>query len=190
MRHFFTGSLLLALLAAPPGGAEPALETEYVYYRVSAPSRHELLARLNQATPIRYNGNPFHGYTDSRIGWHFWWQAKNRLCSISRVEVFVDVTFTLPRIEDSPAVVREVWGRWYPQLVRHENGHRDNAMAIARRIEDGIRALPAQPDCRRLEQRANALGNRLSAELLTLDREYDRRTNYGETQGASILSHL
>jgi predicted secreted Zn-dependent protease len=57
-------------------------------------------------------------------------------------------------------------------------------------VEDGIRGLPAQPDCRILEERANALGNRLIGEHESKDREYDRRTNYGETQGAWIRSHL
>ena len=182
--------LLLALFAAPSAGAEPSIETGYVYYPVSSPSRRELLARLNRATPIRHNGNPFHGYTDSHIEWRFWWQTVNRRCRINRVEVVVDVTFTLPRLEDSPAQVRDVWERWYPKLVRHENGHRDNALTVARRIEAGIRALPGQPDCRALEQQANALGNRLITELAAVDRDYDKRTNYGETQGASIRSHL
>lgn len=190
MRNVLTCFLLSAVCAAPPAGAEPLLETGYVYYPVSSPSRAELTARLNRATPIRQNGNPFHGYTAAKIDWKFWWRTENRRCSITRVEVRVDVIFTLPRLEDSPAEVRAVWERWYPQLVRHEIGHRDNALAAARRIEAGIRALPGQPDCRALEQRANALGNRLVDELAAIDRDYDKRTNYGETQGASIRSHL
>jgi predicted secreted Zn-dependent protease len=185
-----TSMLLLALFVATSAGAEPLLETGYRYYPISSPSTRELLANLNRATPIRHNGNPFHAYTESQIRWRFWWQTENRLCSITRVEVRVEVTFTLPRLEASPAAVREVWERWYPELVRHENGHRDNALAAARRIETGIRRLPAQPDCRVLEQRANALGNGLIGELEARDRDYDSRTNYGESQGASIGSYL
>jgi predicted secreted Zn-dependent protease len=190
MRKLLKYLLLLALLVVPGVEAEPLLETGYVYYRVSSPSRRELLANLNRATPIRQNGNPFHGFTESQIRWRFWWRTQDRLCTITRVEVFVDVTITLPRLEESPAAVREVWDRWYPNLVLHENGHREIALAAARRIEDGIRGLPGHADCGALEQRANALGNRLIDELAATDRDYDRRTNYGETQGAAIRSHL
>jgi predicted secreted Zn-dependent protease len=184
------GLLLLAFIGVPAVEAEPLLETGYSYYSVTANSGHELPASLNRATPIRYEGKPFHAYTDSRIRWRVWWQTNNQVCSITRVKVFVDIAVTLPRLEDSPAVVREVWGRWYPDLVRHENGHRDNALAVARSLEGAIRALPASIDCRMLEQRANALGNRFIAELAAEDRDYDARTNYGETQGAWIRSHL
>jgi predicted secreted Zn-dependent protease len=190
MRNLLASLLLCAVFATLSIEAEPLLETEYIYYAVSSPSKGELLARLNRATPIRQDGNPFHGYTDSQIDWRFWWQQENGHCSITRVAVLVDVTFTLPRLEDSPAAVRDLWERWYPGLVRHENGHRDNALSVARRIEDGIRALPALPDCSELERRANALGNGLVSELATIDRDYDQRTNYGETEGASIHSHL
>jgi predicted secreted Zn-dependent protease len=182
--------LLAALVVASSVGAEPRLETSFRYYSVWAASSSELLASLNRASPVRHSGNLYHGYTESQIRWNFWWRTENQLCSIDRVEVFVDITMTLPRLEDSPAAVHEVWERWYPNLVRHENGHRDNALAVARRIEDGIRALPAQSDCRTLEERANALGTRLLTELRSNDRDYDRRTNYGESQGASIGSHL
>lgn len=190
MQSVLTFLLLAALVVAPSAGAETRHETGFSYYPVRAASSGELLASLNRASPIRHNGNPYHGYTESRIRWNFWWRTENRRCSIDRVEVLVDITMTLPRLEDSPAAVREVWERWYPNLVRHENGHRDNALAVARRIEDGIRALPAQSDCRTLEERANALGKRLLAELRRNDRDYDRRTNYGESQGAWIGSHL
>lgn len=190
MRNFSTGFLLFALFFSPSAFTEPVLRTGYDYYPVSSPTSRELPASLNRATPIRQNGAPFHGYTESRIRWRFWWKEENRSCSIVRVEVLVDITFTLPRLEDSPAEVHEVWKRWYPKLVDHENGHRNNALAAARRLEEGIRRLPANPDCRALERRANALGNEVIDELAGIDREYDARTNHGETDGASIQTHL
>ena len=190
MCKILTRCVLLALVVSHSAGAEPIVDTGYVYYPVRSSSQRELLASLNRATPIRHEGQPFHAYTESRIRWRFWWQEASRSCSIVRVEVLVDVTFTLPRLEDSPAAVHEVWERWYPKLVSHENGHRDNALAIARRLEEGIRGLPGIPDCRALERRANALGNELIDELVRIDREYDARTNHGETEGASIRSHL
>ena len=181
---------IFILFLASPVGAEPVVETDYSYYSVSALTKQELPARLDRATPIRIDAKSFYGYTRSNIDWQFWWEMNNHRCRITRVEVFLEVIFTLPKLENSPAEVYQVWNRWYPRLVRHEKGHQNNALGVARRIEKGILGLPPRRSCKALERAGNQLGQKLIEELSRIDESYDRRTNHGATEGAGLQSYL
>lgn len=182
--------IVFVLFAATSVVAEPKVKTRYTYYSVSAFSKQELFANLNRATPIRIGGKIFHGSTQSNISWKFWLKMKNNRCRVNKVRVSVDVNFTLPKLKNSPMEVYAVWKRWYPQLFRHEKGHRNNALIIARRIEKGIRRLDYRPSCKTLEKSANRLGKKLIEELSKIDRAYDKRTNHGLKEGANLKSYL
>ena len=182
--------IVFVLFAATSVSAEPVVETRYSYYSVSADSKQGLFTNLNRETPIRLDGKIFHGSTRSNINWKFWWKIKDSRCRITRVKVFVDVTFTLPKLKNSPMEVYDLWRQWYPKLFRHEKGHRNNALVIARRIEKGIRRLNPSPSCKTLEKSANQLGKKLIRELSRIDRAYDERTDHGLKEGAGLKSYL
>lgn len=182
--------IFIVLFAATRVDAKPVVKTSYTYYSVSSLSKQGLFTSLNQATPIRLDGRIFHGSTRSNIDWKFWWGSEGGQCWITRVKVFVDVTFTLPKLKDSPMEVYDLWKQWYPNLFLHEKGHRQNALDIARRIEKGIRRLDPRSSCETLERSANRLGKKLIDELIRIDQAYDKRTNHGMKAGASLKSYL
>ncbi len=182
--------LLSIIFFSSVADAEIVAESKYSYYSVSSPSKRQLPRRLDKATPIKIRGKKFHGQAHSHLNWYFWWETKNGSCYITNVKVTVDTTFTLPTLENSNKIVQELWDRWFPYLLRHENGHRDNALRIAKMIEKGIYNLPGQKDCGVLEKNANELANYFIQELEHVDKVYDRKTNHGETEGAWIDSHV
>ncbi|NTV14747.1 MAG: DUF922 domain-containing Zn-dependent protease [Desulfobulbaceae bacterium] len=52
-----------------------------VVYQVQAANNQSLLAALNAASPIREDGEVFHGYTEWNITWRFVWRhGSNGAC--------------------------------------------------------------------------------------------------------------
>ncbi|MBL1140826.1 MAG: DUF922 domain-containing protein [Proteobacteria bacterium] len=186
MRFYFLVIIFLSTTAR----AELLLDTKYIYYSVSSSSKHGLLDKLNTATPIKQGGDNFHGRTDSKISWYFWWKSTSNKCQINKVKVNLEIIFTMPELENSTNEVREVWKRWYPKLLQHEKGHERNALNIAKKIEKGISQLPVYYNCKMLENAANKLGDDLLDKLHQMDKDYDSLTNHGETEGACLSSHL
>lgn len=71
-----------------------------------------------------------------------------------------------------------------------ERGHHLIALDIAESIQEGISNLPAQSSCKNLEKRANKIGYDYIKQMQVRNERYDLETNHGETEGASIFSHL
>jgi predicted secreted Zn-dependent protease len=170
--------------------ATPVVNEKYIYYDVGSTTKKELINALNSASPIRKNGKVFYGHTDSQINWNFWWNESANACQINKVKVTVDITFTLPRLNNTSKDVSSVWNKWYPKLVEHENGHKNYALEIANQVKLAISELPAHVHCESLEIEANNVGHKLMAELKALNKKYDRNTNHGETEGAWLNSYL
>lgn len=182
--------IILSLSVSATAESQPLVNTSYTYYVVTPQSPFDIISRLNSATPIQEHGEPFHAYTDSYVKWRFQWMTRDGYCAISEVDVSVDIRFTLPELGAAPRDVKDIWNKWYPKLLRHENNHKQHAVEIAKEIERGITRLPKEKNCKLLEKKANNLGHRLLKRLRQMDRLYDERTNHGETEGAWISSHL
>ena len=69
-------------------------------------------------------------------------------------------------------------------LRQHENGHKDIGIKAAIEIERSIAELEPAVDCDELAETANELGQSIISKYAEKEREYDARTNFGETQGA------
>lgn len=181
---------LFSFFVASSAIAAPVVNEQYNYYLVGPSTPQELLPALNKTSTIRQNGQIYHGHTESRINWQFWWQDEQQSCRIERVTVTVNATYTLPQLTSSYPDVNRIWGKWYPNLLKHEQGHKNLAIDIAQQIENAIYNMGQRNSCAQLEQDANAIGRQFIAQLNKLDNEYDKRTKHGETEGASLGIHL
>ena len=103
---------------------------------------------------------------------------------MDKVTINLDITFVLPKLKKSNPETERVWNKWYPNLIKHENKHRDLAVRMASRIENAILTMPRKPNCKQLDKQANKIGMRLLDELESQNVEYDKRTNHGESEGA------
>lgn len=161
-----------------------------VFYSVNAKTKETLLATINNATPIREDGEVFHGHTKWNINWRFWWKSNSSQCRINKVEASLILTLTMPKLVSTDEQVKQVWSNWYPNLLTHEIGHINLAKATIKEIEKSLLAIPTQSSCQRLEQTANTLAQQKMTELSKASKKYDRETNHGESQGAWLYSHL
>ena len=182
--------VILSLLLSPLAIAEPVIKQEYAYYSVSADSKETLLASLNSASPIRENGEVFHGYTKYNIDWHFTWKNQVKRCQLDEITTTLQLNYTMPKLDSTNQEVQTVWSNWYPHLNTHEQGHGALAIIIAAKIDEGLHKMGARRDCKRLEDDANQLAYQLIAELNDASELYDEKTNHGETQKAWLYSHL
>lgn len=170
--------------------AKNSVSEDYKYYLIKPNSKDDILKSLNKASPIVEDNKIYHGYAYSHIDWDFKWRYNTHRCWISSVNIRLNTTYTLPKVKTQSNDVYDVWRQWYPKLVLHEKGHHNLAVTIAKKIESAIADMPHENTCTILEKKANAIGHAFISELGKLNRDYDRRTNHGETQGAFLSEYL
>jgi predicted secreted Zn-dependent protease len=188
---FQRSALLAAALLAVGGSiaafARPLVTETFDYYDVDGASAKEIRQVLNQRGPTDYQHRRFDAITAWHVRWEYTFNRTTAGCNIASVSTVVDVIYSFPRLSSdssAPADVRHAFAEYSERLLVHEKGHAKNAIEIAKRIEAGIRVLPAALTCARLTAIANSLGEFLIKEANQLDIEYDADTDHGRTQGA------
>lgn len=187
MRVAVSVLLPVCLFGAQPmlARAELAEQLVYKYYKAEHAPGRSLRDSLNLATPIRHDGEVFHGHTNWHVQWRFRWQQDERgRCRLvqNRTELTADIT--LPELSKADEPTRRAFDAYLPPLKAHELGHFQIAQSVARKIDDGILALPAMNSCAQLERAANQLGRDLIEQGNLADKQYDQTTGHGRTQGA------
>lgn len=170
--------------------AEVNTSENFKYYSINPVSRADMLASLRAASPIREGGEIFLGHTYSAITWNFRWNSNSNSCWMTSVEIKLASTYTLPQLASDSVEVKQVWSRWFPKLLRHENGHHNIALKTARKIDQTIATIAPQANCQVLEKLANEQANKQIEEMARQNTKYDQDTNHGDTEGARISSYL
>jgi predicted secreted Zn-dependent protease len=181
------GTLWLAALASS-AAAEPLVKRNTAYYDVVGATARDIRAELDRLRPTDAITKR---RRDSTTGWHVKWTYRYRNvgqdCAIARIAVTVDVTVTLPRLAadaSRPAELTRAFEEFTAKLLLHEEGHVQNGVDIAKRIEAAILGMKPHPTCDALGRAANALAQSLVKEGNQNDIEYDARTQDGRNQGA------
>ncbi|NMR25889.1 DUF922 domain-containing Zn-dependent protease [Pseudoalteromonas sp. NEC-BIFX-2020_015] len=182
--------LSLIFLFTPIVIAEQVIEQHTTYYKVKVSSKEKLLESVNHASPIRENGKVFHGYTRFDIRWRFNWEKTAKRCRLVRVKTILQLKYTMPELDSDSQQVNTVWAPWYSKLLLHEQGHGELAITFASKIEDALKSMRPQRDCKTLSDDANTVAYKIVEQLNKASAAYDVKTNHGETQGAWLHSHL
>lgn len=178
-------SLLLVGLLPLPAQADLNVALSYQYYGVGQPAGMPLLQALDRATPIRENGQVFHGHTQWNIQWNYrWHQQPDGRCQLTQNNTTLSAKVTLPELRQAEPAAKRAFAPYFEALRLHELGHVDLARIAARKIDAAILALPQMDSCTQLEQSANQQGLQLLEQARHSHREYDRTTGHGRTQGA------
>jgi predicted secreted Zn-dependent protease len=178
---------LAGLGAAATGHAGVSEQVEHRYYDVAQRPGEPLLSALNTASPVREGSRTLHAHTAWNVRWQFRWNAApGGTCRITSVATRLAVTMTLPRLRSTDALAAADFKRYYPALLRHEEGHRTLARGVAQEIDHRIETLPPMERCADLEREANRLGHDLVEDARQREIEYDRSTRHGCTQGACL----
>jgi predicted secreted Zn-dependent protease len=146
--------------------------------------RTRLLTQLTHRSPYR----PYRGQTHASISDRYDYASSSAGCAITRATVAARIVFTMPRWKPKgkpdPFLVFE-WNRFIEALWIHERGHALRALAAKRDVERTLRNL-VSPTCEELRASAETATDQIISKLRARDRVYDRKTDHGATQGASI----
>ena len=180
--------LAAILLCAAPAWASPVINKQTVYYMAFPLNANDLMRALSSRSPIRQGSHVYHGNTDWSVDWRFSLQPVAGGCKLENIRVTLNIKYTLPqldpRVRDGATVAR--FRKFSEALSRHEHNHGKNGVAAANEVEKALRTLLPKRDCHTLEATANALGHRIVDKYAKKDREYDRLTGHGRTEGASL----
>lgn len=170
-------------------GASPGISINHKYYDVTPTSTRNMLATLLQASPIVSNGKKFIGYTNWWVDWKYTTRNESGMCTVATVDTRVTITYTMPRLKDSiaiPPVVREKFTTFHSRLMTHEEGHADHGIFAAREIDKALISLPRQGNCTALLPLARQTADAIIEKYKQKDKDYDRLTGHGRTQGAVL----
>jgi predicted secreted Zn-dependent protease len=106
------------------------------------------------------------------------------------VAVAVGIAQTVPkwRGEDKGASgLKALWTKFIDALQRHEDGHKDHGLKAGKEIETAMLAVKPASNCEDLERAANTAAQAIVTKYQALDEEYDRKTDHGRNQGATLL---
>ncbi|WP_232727889.1 DUF922 domain-containing Zn-dependent protease [Acidovorax sp. 69] len=181
------GGVLAVLVCG--GSAQASVTQEHTLrpYPVRAQPGETLRQALNAATPITVNAQRFHGHTRWDVRWTFrWWREASGRCTLTEVTTRLRTEVQLPELRSATPAQQAVFDRYLPALSRHEQGHVQFGRDAALAIDQGIAALPVAPDCATLEREANALGQRQLRDHAEREKQYDRDTRHGASQGVRL----
>lgn len=181
------------LLISSIAYAEPVIDTRFNFYKIYPSSKNDLSKEMHKRSPIRKNGKTFKGNTHWYVKWTFKWKRKNGICSITKVDTSLTVTYTMPQIAKGYEVtqsIRQSFENYYTSLLNHERGHMKSGLFAAREIEKSLLSLGSFKSCQRLDETANALGHKIIKKYNKRDKEYDKKTNHGKTEGVDINNFI
>jgi predicted secreted Zn-dependent protease len=180
--------LLLPLSAL---AVEEQVQTSY--YDISGSTPGQIWQEMRARGPATPDGKRWTAYTRWDIRWRFEFDESPRGCRIGGIDVRLRIRYTMPRWEEpreASATVARQWSRFIDALEVHEEGHGDFGREAAERVEAELPRLPARRDCQAASRAANAVGDRIIEEVAADERDYDRRTNHGATQGTAFFRDL
>ena len=147
------------------------------------------LPQLQSSMHANSPNSPFFGRSDGRITWNFRFYDTGGECRMTSVGVDVRVVISMPDWKDRdqapPDLVRQ-WDTFYEALLRHEKGHARITRQQANRVRQQMSRLGARPRCSTLSAEANEVGNQILKKSQRLQDEYDRRTDHGKKEGATL----
>ena len=190
MRKALIALVGVAGLLGPAAGGEPLVRLHTSYYYIDGTSAAVLAAQLDQKGPLGSDGHRHPGRTRWDIQWKLQSEQQGTSCTMQDAAVAVGIAQTLPRWRgesQGAATLKARWSTFNSALQRHLERHKQNAMKAASEIEAALRSVKPASNCEDLEAGANAAAQAIVARYQDLDEQYDRRTGYGRSEGASLL---
>lgn len=157
--HSWTAALLFAFATAGSSliigmgtaDAEVRSNVRYSGYAVRGINPADIWSDIVRRGPHqRERGLYAQAEAQVRFDWNANYASSREGCRVQAAVVSVDVNIVLPSWVDegraSPAL-RTAWSRYIAEVRRHEERHKDIAVAAAREMERAIRAAPPQRSC-------------------------------------------
>jgi predicted secreted Zn-dependent protease len=183
-----TKSILNSIKTSGASYDYPQISESFDYYDIAGMSESELRRQMDVNGNLWNDGKRYAGMTFWNVRWMTYPRMNKDLCSVDKIDAFVDVKFRMPRWSNNstaPANVQNWWTWYYDGLLKHENGHRDLGVEAARELQRKIAEVQPHKTCKELYETANKVGNKVLEKYKQLERDYDARTKHGLDQEAA-----
>jgi len=168
---------LLGLALVSPASAAGVAKT-YSYFSIGGSTLDAIQKELDRRGPhVKSTGHRHPGATQmefiSRVGY----QQTTKGCVIASASVTVKAKIILPQWRRPRAAdqdVRLIWDTLSSDIKRHEESHVVIAKNHARMIEQALKALSRQSDCKTLQAKAGEATQKLLAKHDAAQAEFDR----------------
>ena len=172
--------LIVALLIAgfvTPAGAASVAKT-YSYFSIGGSTLEEIQNELDVRGPkVKTTGRRHPGATQMEFTSRVGYADSPEGCTIARASVTVRAKIILPRWRRPGRAendVRLVWDTLSSDIKRHEESHVVIAKNHARELEQAIRRVPRQSNCKKAQDKVAAATQKILARHDRAQVEFDR----------------
>lgn len=169
--------------------SEVLLEERFEHYYIAPERIEQIKLELRINSPVNQENRVFHGGTEWTLVPDFRWKVIGNLCKIKDVRVRLDGVYTLPKLESELSVSKELkdrFDRYYSALLAHEKGHQDLWLSAGNEIETLLNNFEPFFSCKELAKQAQIRVSKIIQKYQQKNRDYDKSTGHGKTQGAAI----
>jgi len=187
--HLIKTIALMAIVCANAHAQSIPINERTDFYSIDGSNTSELRASIRANRPNLPNMGNYDAYTDWKV--HYGYSIKKTMgrCRLTKPVVRVMITFVMPRfvgVKSAPHSMRYEWERYYRELKKHENGHRDIAVEAAHAIKAMLTNLGSVSGCSKLERLVNERANELTQRYHRRQADFDRDTDHGRATGAVL----
>ncbi|HUI45294.1 MAG TPA: DUF922 domain-containing protein [Nitrospirota bacterium] len=169
------------------GFIPPVVTEKYEYYEVCGICEKDLQCDLKQKCITWDDGKKYDSVTSWKIKWDYGYDNVASTCKADSFKVNLEVIFRLPkweRTDQAPKDLVAKWDTFVRNLLTHEKGHRDLAIAAAAELARSVAELPPAPTCTDVDKKVQAMSRISMQKLNEEEKKYDVTTKHGQTQGA------
>lgn len=175
----FAAAIALSLSTfGGPAQAEVRSNIRYFGYEVRGLTAADIWRDINRKGPHqRHRGLYAQAEAQIRYGWDASYVSSRGSCRVKSAAVNLDVKIVLPNWRDSArgdAALRRAWASYIAEVRRHEDHHKDIALATARELDRAISAAPAFRSCGELERYIRSECDRILRREEAMQAHFDR----------------
>lgn len=163
-------------------------EPVFSYYDVHGTTAAQIQQSLHAHGPVDDRGQRRFASTDWSIKWE-WKQTPRNYVDLNSVQIKCGAEIRLPRLvirKDTPLELIRAWNSFVERTRRHELAHLSHAQVGAPRIRERLERVAAREGPLTAAQANQEIAAALE-EIRSMDKEYDKRTNHGFTEGTWVI---
>jgi len=167
----------------------PVVSEKTEYYEVCGNCERDVQTELQAKCIKLANGEKYDSITNWKVKWDYSHSRASETCTAESFVVTVDIVYRLPKLARTGEVSQtlvEKWDKYMENLMTHEKGHRDRAVASAKELTRLVAELPPARTCAELDRVVNTLCRTRLDKLIEVQKKYDDDTCHGVLQGAEF----
>jgi len=168
--------------------ASPKVNESYDFYKIYPSQVESLGSELDLKADNKANGKNYRARAQWDVQLDYKWEVSGSNCKISSVTTAVNVNYVMPKLfsESVSTSIKDTFNKYYLALMHHEKGHKNTGVRAAKELALIIRNMPSMSNCQKLSERVTEKSNSILQKYRQLDKNFDKYTKHGHTQGAHI----